>query len=79
MQVTSTNDFQKQKQFAKLDAKKNDRVTKVLRGGEQTQIPIFDIAVGDIVLLDTGDVVCADGLFLEGFGKSPFQPTQSQH
>jgi len=66
--VTSTNDFQKQRQFAKLDAKKNDRVTKVVRGGEQTQIPIFDVAVGDIVLLDTGDIVCADGIFIEGYG-----------
>lgn len=66
--VTSTNDFQKQKQFAKLDAKKNDRVAKVLRGGEQLQIPIFDVAVGDIVLLDTGDIVCADGLYIDGFG-----------
>eukprot|EP00026_Physarum_polycephalum_P001291 Phypoly_transcript_01292.p1 GENE.Phypoly_transcript_01292~~Phypoly_transcript_01292.p1 ORF type:complete len:1073 (+),score=214.03 Phypoly_transcript_01292:60-3221(+) len=66
--VTSANDFQKQRQFAKLDAKKNDRVTKVLRGGEQTQINILEIAVGDIVLLDTGDVVCADGLFMDGYG-----------
>lgn len=66
--MTSTNDFQKQKQFAKLDAKKNDRVAKVLRGGEQMQIPIFDVAAGDIVLLDTGDIVCADGIFIDGFG-----------
>jgi len=66
--VTSGNDFQKQKQFAKLDAKKNDRVAKVLRGGEQLQIPIFDVAAGDILLLDTGDIVCADGVFIDGFG-----------
>ncbi len=66
--MTSGNDLQKQKQFAKLDAKKNDRVVKVVRGGEQTQIPIFDIAAGDIVLLETGDIVCADGIFIEGHG-----------
>lgn len=66
--VTSGNDFQKQRQFAKLDAKKNDRVVKVVRGGEQAQIPILDVLAGDIIMLDTGDIVCADGIFIEGHG-----------
>ena len=55
--VSSVNDLQKQKQFAKLNEKKNDRLMKVLRDGQQHQISVFDVRVGDIVLIDTGDIV----------------------
>eukprot|EP01113_Clastostelium_recurvatum_P039548 TRINITY_DN604_c0_g1_i1.p1 TRINITY_DN604_c0_g1~~TRINITY_DN604_c0_g1_i1.p1 ORF type:complete len:1064 (-),score=338.27 TRINITY_DN604_c0_g1_i1:106-3297(-) len=64
--VTSINDFQKQKQFEKLNDKKNDREVKAIRGGEQCLLSIFDVRVGDIIVLDTGDIVCADGIFIEG-------------
>lgn len=64
--VTSGNDFQKQRQFQKLNAKKNDRVVKCIRGGEQMQISVFDVRVGDILMVETGDIVCADGVFVSG-------------
>ncbi len=40
---------------------------KVLRDGIKTEIPSKDIVPGDIVLLEAGDMVVADGRILENF------------
>jgi len=66
--VTSGNDYQKQKQFAKLDAKKSDRVVKCIRNGDQQQCSIFDVRVGDVLMLETGDILSGDGIFIQGHG-----------
>eukprot|EP00732_Lithocolla_globosa_P001643 Lithocolla_globosa_v1_NODE_856_length_3177_cov_20.386611.p1 type:complete len:999 gc:universal NODE_856_length_3177_cov_20.386611:3080-84(-) len=62
----SINDYQKEKQFRKLNAVKDDHEIKVLRSGTQMQVSVVDIVVGEIVYVDTGDILCADGVFLEG-------------
>ncbi|KAJ5075182.1 cation transporting atpase [Anaeramoeba ignava] len=67
--VTAINDFQKEKQFRKLNKVKEDIQVKVIRedpehsgaGAEQT-ISFFDINVGDIIVLSVGDKVPADGI-----------------
>lgn len=64
--VTATNDYEKEKQFRKLNAKKDMKNIKVLRGGEKTEVVVFDLVVGDVVLIDTGDIFTADGLFISG-------------
>ena len=38
---------------------------KVLRDGQAVQIPGAEVTVGDVVLLEAGDSVCADGRLLE--------------
>ncbi|GFZ08801.1 ATPase E1-E2 type family protein [Actinidia rufa] len=40
----------------------------VRRNGQPQQIPLFDVVVGDVILLKVGDQVPADGLFLDGQG-----------
>ncbi|KAJ3022976.1 hypothetical protein HKX48_004734 [Thoreauomyces humboldtii] len=66
--VASLNDFRKQAQFRKLNEfSKSLSGIKVLRNGEKIQIPTKALLVGDIVLLDTGDVLPADGVLLQGF------------
>ena len=40
---------------------------KVLRGGVRVEIPSADVVPGDIVLLEAGDMVVADGRILENF------------
>ena len=40
---------------------------KVLRGGVRLEIPSADVVPGDIVLLEAGDMVVADGRVLENF------------
>ncbi|KAG0228406.1 hypothetical protein B0O80DRAFT_384299 [Mortierella sp. GBAus27b] len=64
--VGSLNDYQKEAQFRKLNSKKEDREIKVLRDGETVLISVYDILVGEVVHLEPGDVVAADGIFLGG-------------
>ena len=45
--IASINDYSKEKQFRKLNAAKNDKLIKVIREGEQKQISIYDVVVGD--------------------------------
>ncbi|RUS23580.1 E1-E2 ATPase-domain-containing protein [Jimgerdemannia flammicorona] len=64
--TNATNDYQKEIQFKKLNAKKEDRTVKVLRGGKEHQISVFDLNVGDILLLEPGDIIPVDALYLDG-------------
>ena len=64
--VGSVNDYQKERQFVKLNKKKQDRFVKVIRSGKSREISVFDILVGDLVLLEPGDNVPVDGIFIDG-------------
>ncbi|KAG0175635.1 hypothetical protein DFQ28_006601 [Apophysomyces sp. BC1034] len=64
--VDAINDYEKEKQFRKLNAKKEDRPAKVLRRGIAQQIRAQDLVVGDIMFIEPGDILTADCLFIEG-------------
>lgn len=64
--VGAANDFQKERQFAKLNAKKEDRELIVIRNGVQTMISVYDLLVGDIINLQTGDIIPADAILVNG-------------
>ncbi|CUM65413.1 uncharacterized protein PRCAT00003051001 [Priceomyces carsonii] len=64
--VGAINDYQKERQFAKLNGKKEDRELIVIRNGSQKMISIYDLCVGDIINLQTGDVVPADSVLVSG-------------
>jgi P-type Ca2+ transporter type 2C len=64
--VGATNDWQKERQFVKLNQKKEDRKIKVVRSGKTREISVYDVLVGDVVLLEPGDMVPVDGIFIEG-------------
>lgn len=64
--VGSVNDWQKEKQFRKLNDKKEDRGVKVIRFGHETIINIKDVLVGDLCLLEPGEIIPCDGVFLRG-------------
>eukprot|EP00899_Mesostigma_viride_P028596 jgi/Mesvir1/8921/Mv14206-RA.1 len=66
--VTAVNNFQKEKQFRKLNAVKDDVAVRVWRDGHQTTISTFDLVAGDIVLLEVGDILPADGIIIEADG-----------
>ncbi|KAF4457180.1 ca2+-transporting atpase, partial [Fusarium albosuccineum] len=65
--VGSLNDYQKERQFTKLNKKKQDRVVKVIRSGKTIELSVFDLLVGDVVHLEPGDLVPVDGILIEGF------------
>lgn len=64
--VGSLNDWQKEKAFVRLNAKKDDRDIKVIRSGKSFMINVRDILVGDVLHLEPGDLVPVDGIFIEG-------------
>lgn len=65
--VGSLNDYQKERQFAKLNRKKQDRDVKVVRSGKAMEISVFDILVGDVLHLEPGDLIPVDGVLIEGY------------
>lgn len=65
--VGSVNDYQKELQFKKLNAQKDDRFIKVVRQGQEQILSISEILVGDILLVNAGDLLPADGVFLDGY------------
>lgn len=64
--VGSANDYQKERQFIKLNRKKDDRVVKVIRSGKSREISVHDILVGDLMHLEPGDMIPVDGIFISG-------------
>ena len=64
--VGSLNDWQKERQFKALNERKEDRFIKVIRDGRERQIHVHQVVVGDVVLLEPGEVTPCDGVFLSG-------------
>jgi len=64
--VGSVNDWQKERQFKKLNEKREDRTVKAIRGGKEMVINVKQVVVGDILLLEPGEIVPVDGIFLRG-------------
>jgi Ca2+-transporting ATPase len=62
--VGSLNDYQKERQFQALNAKKDERAVKVLRAGAERLINVHDVVVGDVALLEPGEIVPCDGIVL---------------
>ena len=55
------------KKFSLLNQTDDDVKVKVMRAGHVTQVPRRDIVVGDIVILDTGEKVPADGTVIDSY------------
>lgn len=84
--VGSVNDWQKERQFKVLNAKKEDRSVTIIRNGVESMINVKvrsrfihsirllelntwvlqDVVVGDICLLEPGEIAPVDGIFIRG-------------
>ncbi|KAK4050298.1 plasma membrane calcium [Microbotryomycetes sp. JL201] len=64
--VGSVNDWQKERQFQKLNAQKEERNVKVLRDGQEKLMSVYDVVTGDILFVEPGEIIPVDGLFLSG-------------
>lgn len=58
-------EYQADKEFAILNQVNDDEPVEVIRNGNTTQIPRRQVVVGDVVVLNTGEEVPADGELLE--------------
>lgn len=78
--VTSTTNFQKEIKFRELSALNEDvkvnpsseakeslsKQVRVIRDGKEQQISSFDLVVGDIMIVEGGDILQADGILVDG-------------
>lgn len=64
--ISTISEYGSEAAFRKLQKETDDVEVKVLRDNKILTIPINDIVVGDIVILNEGDKVPADGFIIEG-------------
>jgi Ca2+-transporting ATPase len=62
--IAFINEYRSSREFDVLNAHRDDVATKVVRDGHPASVPSRDIVVGDLVLLEAGDAVPADGWVL---------------
>ncbi|KAF9879095.1 p-type calcium ATPase [Colletotrichum karsti] len=66
--VGAINDWNMQRQFNNLNKKNDDRTVKVIRSGKSVEISVHELVVGDVMHLNTGDIVPVDAIFIDGHG-----------
>ena len=56
------------RRFGVLTSMSEEQAVKVVRDGRVTEVPRRDVVVGDIVVVETGDEIPADGVLVEAVG-----------
>ncbi|KAF7837972.1 calcium-transporting ATPase 8, plasma membrane-type [Senna tora] len=64
--VTAISDYKQSLQFRDLNEQKRNIHLEVIRGGRRVEISIYDIVVGDVIPLNIGNQVPADGILITG-------------
>ena len=59
--IAFINEYRSSREFDVLNAHRDDVAVKVIRNGHPASVPSRDIVVGDLVLLEAGDALPADG------------------
>jgi Ca2+-transporting ATPase len=64
--ASAATDWQKNHRFEKLNERQQQRDVTVLRSGRIQKISIYDVMVGDVMHLEAGEIVAADGVLVQG-------------
>ena len=64
--VSTFSEYKNENAFHKLQEEASRILCKVYRDGILEEVPINELVVGDVVLLQTGDKVPADGFIIDG-------------
>ena len=64
--ISFVTEYRSNREFEALNAMREDTGIKVIRDDRAATIPMRDLVVGDLVLLEAGDVVPADGYLRPG-------------
>ena len=64
--VTSGNNWVKEEQFKKLNAVASQKNVNVLKEGSWRNMSVYDMNVGDIQEVETGEILSVDGVLIEG-------------
>lgn len=64
--ISTISEYGSEKAFIKLQEEASKIKSRVRRGGKIQEIDTSEVVVGDIVILETGDKIPADGILLKG-------------
>ena len=64
--ISTWSEYRNENTFAKLQEEASKILVKVIRNGVLTEVKIDDLVVGDIIKLQNGDKIPADGIMREG-------------
>src|SRR5574344_1034452 len=64
--ISTISEYGSEKAFDKLEKTSSLINTKVIRNKLTTEVPLNDIVKGDIIILEIGDRIPADGMIIEG-------------
>ncbi|QHO57259.1 Calcium-transporting ATPase 8, plasma membrane-type [Arachis hypogaea] len=64
--VTAISDYKQSLQFRNLNEEKRNIHLEVIRGGRRIEISIYEIVGGDVIPLNIGNQVPADGILITG-------------
>ncbi|KAG2407549.1 Calcium-transporting ATPase [Vigna angularis] len=64
--VTAISDYKQSLQFQDLNEHKRNIHLEVIRDGRRVEISIYDVVVGDVIPLNIGNQVPADGVLISG-------------
>lgn len=64
--ISTISEYGSEKSFEKLQEESSKIKCRVRRDGKETLINIDEVVVGDIIILETGDKIPADGIIVSG-------------
>ena len=64
--ISTISEYGSERAFEKLQEEVNRVSCKVIRNGKKKEILISEVVVGDLVCLETGDKIPADGIIIKG-------------
>lgn len=64
--ISTLSEYKNEKNFNLLSEEASKSFSKAYRGGQITYIPTDDIVAGDLILLQQGDLIPADGVIIDG-------------
>lgn len=64
--VSALSEYSNENTFLKIQDEASDSISKVWRNGKLCEVHLSEIVVGDMVLLQAGDLVPADGRIFDG-------------
>ena len=78
--ITAINDYRKDKKFVQLQGLNREESLPVIRGkrGQMQTLSVWELVVGDIVILQPGEKVPADCLIINSTNLSVLEPEGSE-
>ena len=64
--ISTISEYGSEKSFEKLQQEVSKINSRVIRQGKKIEIPMNEVVVGDIVSLEVGDKIPADGIIIKG-------------